>query len=163
MQLDVPHWQQRQHGECLVACVAMVLTHLGQRVQYDRLRIQLHTSTAGTFFSNLDRLRSLRFAVKREQGSLDILRRHLATGHPLIVPVDTEFLPHWLVRADISEAERITQHAVVVVGVDAQHVYVNDPDFVEAPQRVEIGWFDDAWRNHAYWYAQIRRRWPRLI
>ena len=159
MQLDVRHWRQRQQGECLVACVAMVLTYMGQRARYDRLRAQLDTSTAGTFFFNLDRLRSFWFMVKRNQGNLTILREQLAQGHPIIVPVATEVLPYWLTRGDIAEEERLTQHAVVVVNIDAQFVYVNDPDFAQAPQVVEIGWFMDAWKYHDHWYAVIRRRW----
>ena len=149
MQLDVPHWQQRQQGDCLVACVGMVLAYTGQRVSYERLRQKLGTSTTGTAFSNLDRLRSFRFTVQREQGNLATLRKYLEAGHPIIVPVDTELLPYWLVRSDIPDQERLTQHAVVVMGIDAQSIYVNDPDFAEAPQRLEIGWFTDAWNNHA--------------
>lgn len=137
----------------------MALTYLGQRARYERLRGQLDTSTAGTFFFNLDRLRSFWFVVKRNQGNLAALHQHLEAGHPIIVPVDTEVLPYWLTRDDITEEERITQHALVVVGIDHKFVYVNDPDFVEAPQIVEIGWFMDAWRHHDYWYAVICRRW----
>ena len=161
MQLNVPHWQQRQRGECLVACVAMGLTYIGQHARYKRLLIQLNTSTAGTFFSNLDRLYSFWFIVQRNQGNLIILRQQLEDGYPIIVPVDTEVLPYWLTRADVTEEERMTQHAVVVVGIDHQFVYVNDPDFPVAPQVVEIGWFVDAWKHHNYWYAVIRRRWGR--
>jgi len=163
MQLPVPHWQQQRQGECLVACVAMVLAYVGQQVQYERLLKQLNTSTAGTFFFNLDRLRPFWFTVRRNQGNLSSLRQQLEKGHPIIVSVATELLPIWLIRDDIPEAERITQHAVVVVGIDDQYVYVNDPDFFEAPQRVEIGWFEDAWKNQAYWYALIRKRWSRLL
>ena len=39
----------------------------------------------------------------------------------------------------------------------------NDPDFAEAPQHVEIGWFEDAWKSHGteingsdqIWFAVI--------
>ena len=159
MHLHVQHWQQRQQGECLVACVAMLFAYIGRRVRYQRLLRQLDTSTAGTFFFNLDRLRSFWFIVERNQGNLTSLRQQLDDGHPIIVPVDTEVLPYWLARHDIAEEERITQHVVVVVGIDHQFVYVNDPDFAEAPQLVEIRWFMDAWQYHDGWYAVIRRRW----
>jgi uncharacterized protein YvpB len=62
-------------------------------------------------------------------------------------------------RSDIREEKRITEHAVVVVGFAEDVVYVNDPDFAEAPQSVASGWFDDSWHYHDRWYAVIRRRW----
>ncbi|HMN31474.1 MAG TPA: hypothetical protein PKE45_25215 [Caldilineaceae bacterium] len=58
------------------------------------------------------------------------------------------------------EIERVTDHAVVVVGLADCYIYVNDPDFEAAPQAVELGWFYDAWQNFALRYAVIRRRWP---
>jgi uncharacterized protein YvpB len=41
--------------------------------------------------------------------------------------VDTAELPYWSASAD---------HAVVVVGVDEEWVYLNDPYFEDAPQSV---------------------------
>jgi len=160
MPLNVPHWQQRRPGECLVACTAMVLTYWGERVVYDQLVQRLGTSNVGTVFAHLDRLRSWRLTIERGRGTIEILRHHLAAGRPVIVPVDTALLPYWLTRSDVPETERGTDHAVVVVAVDEQHVYVNDPDFAQAPQVVELGWFLDAWRNFAQRYAVIYRRWP---
>ena len=40
MRLHIPHWRQRQQGECLAACAAMVLTYLGEGVDYERLKRQ---------------------------------------------------------------------------------------------------------------------------
>jgi hypothetical protein len=137
----------------------MVLAYLGERVDEERLRQRLGTVTAGTFFFNVDRLRSWWLAVERDQGDRMTLEMWLAAGHPVIVPVDTGLLPYWLTRPDVADPERVTDHAVVVVGLDDQHVSVNDPDFAVAPQVVEWGWFLDAWRNHDQWYAVIRRRW----
>lgn len=160
MQLTVPHWRQRQPGECLTACVAMVLTHLGENVAYEPLRQRLGTFSAGAFFFNVDRVRSWWLRVERGRGTLETLRQHLDAGRPIIIPVDTGLLPYWLTRPDVPLAERITDHAVVVVGIDEEFIYVNDPDFELAPQVVEIGWFHEAWRNFAGHYAVIHRRWP---
>jgi ABC-type bacteriocin/lantibiotic exporter with double-glycine peptidase domain len=137
----------------------MVLSYWGERVDEGRLVRQLETSDAGAFFFNLDRLRSWRLVVERVRGDLELLQLQLEAGRPLIVPVDTGLLPYWITRTDVAEAERVTDHAVVVVGIDEESVYVNDPDFETAPQRVEQAWFDEAWRNHEHWYAVIRRRW----
>jgi ABC-type bacteriocin/lantibiotic exporter with double-glycine peptidase domain len=160
MPLNVPQWRQRRSGECLAACAAMVLTYLGEQVAYDQLVQRLGTSHVGTVFSHLDRLRSWRLTVERGRGTTEMLRQHLAAGRPVIVPVDTALLPYWLTRSDIPEAERLTDHAVVVVAIDEQHLYVNDPDFEQAPQVIELEWFQDAWRNFAQRYAVIRHRWP---
>lgn len=161
MRLDVPQWRQQGPGDCLAACTAMVLAYLGERVAYNRLVHRLGTTESGTFFAHLDRLRSWRLAIERAHGTLAIVQTQLETGRPVIVPVDTELLPYWMTRPDVTEAERITNHAVVVVGMDDHAIYVNDPDFDIAPQAVERGWFLDAWRHHEQWYVVIRRRWPR--
>jgi uncharacterized protein YvpB len=108
----------------------------------------------------MDRLRSWSFRVEYSRGNLETLRQHLEAGRPIIVPVDTELLPYWVTRRDVSAAEQITDHAVVVVGMDEENIYVNDPDFEAAPQAVELGRFYDAWQHFALRYAVIRRRWP---
>ena len=161
MPLNVPQWRQRWPGECLAACTAMVLIYLGERVAYDQLVQRLGTSSIGTVFAHLDRLRSWRLTVERGRGTMEILRQHLTAGHPVIVPVDTALLPYWLTRADKPEDERVTDHAVVVVAIDEQYVYVNDPDFEQAPQRIELAWFQDAWQHFAQRYAVIHHRWSR--
>jgi hypothetical protein len=58
----------------------MVLTHLNQGVNYDRLVQRLGTSSGGAFFFNMERLRSWRLVVERAQGNLDTLQLHLAAG-----------------------------------------------------------------------------------
>lgn len=162
MQLsNIANWRQPRSGECLPACAAMVISDWGERVNYQRLVQQLGTTASGTPFPNIDRLHSWRLTVERAAGTLAILRQRLATGQPIIVPVATELLPYWLLRPDLPEAERITEHAIVVVGIDDHSFYVNDPDFATAPQVVKLDWFVDAWAYHNYWYAVIRRRWGR--
>jgi hypothetical protein len=137
----------------------MMLTALGDEVDFDRLVQRLDISSAGGFFFNIDRLSSWSFTVEHSRGTLETLRQYLEAGQPIIVPVDTELLPYWVMRRDVSMEERITDHAVVVVGMDDQYIYVNDPDFAEAPQMVELTWFYDAWQNFRLRYAVIRRRW----
>lgn len=124
---------------------------------------RLAISSAGAFFFNLAQLRSWPFAVAFGRGSLDTLRHHLEADRPIIVPVDTELLPYWMARRDVPAAEQITDHAVVVVGMDDQHIFVNDPDFASAPQAVALNWFYDAWQNFTLRYAIIRRRWPKWL
>lgn len=136
----------------------MVLTHLGETVDYPKLRHRLETTEIGTPFSHVDRLRSWRLQVERGHGDLSTLQHQLASGHPVIVAVATEFLPDWLTRPDLDDSARLVEHAVVVVGLTEDSVAVYDPDLAKAPQLVELDWFLAAWQGQYYRYAVIRRR-----
>jgi uncharacterized protein YvpB len=48
-----------------------------------------------------------------------------------------------------------TSHAAIVVGIDEQHVYLNDPFFDTAPQRVSRLEFELAWDDMDNTYAII--------
>jgi hypothetical protein len=89
----------------------------------------------------VDRLREQGFFVERGQGDTETLWSHLTTGLPVIVAVRTDDLPYWLNRTDIPDEEKATDHAVVVVGLDEQTVYANDPDFEQAPQVIDLDEF----------------------
>lgn len=60
-------------------------------------------------------------------------------------------------NADIAtEWPYYRDHAVVVVGFDDVHVFINDPAQVEAPLAVDIDTFLLAWANRNYEYAVMR-------
>lgn len=134
--LPVPHFLQRANADCLPACALMVLMYLGRSVRYPRLLRLLVTKEHGTPFSNLRHLDQLGVQVTIAPGTLDQLYDHLRHNRPCIVSVQTAELPHW---------EEQTDHAVVVVGMDSQYIYVNDPAFEIAPILVPLGDFDLAW------------------
>jgi ABC-type bacteriocin/lantibiotic exporter with double-glycine peptidase domain len=50
-----------------------------------------------------------------------------------------------------------TAHALVVVGVEQDVVWVNDPEFEQAPQAVPLDDFLLAWLEHDYRQALIQR------
>jgi hypothetical protein len=133
----------------------MVLDYLALPVNYQRLRQLLGTTEAGTPFPNLDRLRARGLFVERGRGTVETLWSHLTIGLPIIVAVRTDSLPHWINRTDLADEEKATDHAVVVVGLDDQQVYVNDPDFAQAPQVIERNEFLLAWSDRDYAYAVI--------
>jgi hypothetical protein len=133
----------------------MVLDYLGVPVNYARLRQLLGTTEAGTPFFHVDRLRARGLFVERGRGNLETLWAYLSSGLPVIVAVRTDGLPHWINRTDIADEEKATDHAVVVVGLDDDNVYVNDPDFAQAPQVIEINEFLLAWLEQDYAYAVI--------
>jgi len=133
----------------------MVLDYLAVPVNYTRLRQLLGTTAAGTPFHHLDRLRERGLFIERSQGTLAQIEAHLATGLPIIVAIRTDNLPYWMNRTDISDEEKATDHAVVVVGIVSEHVYVNDPDFEQAPHLIERNEFLLAWVERDYAYAVI--------
>ena len=147
MILPVPHLRQPALGECLPTCVTMVMVYLGMRVNYHQLLRLLHTQQGfGTSFSNVRYLSQLGMMVLYEKGTLSTLQRWIAARRPVLVPVQTGELPYW---------GEDTPHAVVVVGMDAHSVYLNDPAFAYAPIRVSQGDFILAWLEHDEYYAVL--------
>ncbi len=136
--LNVSHRKQRlRSAECLPACVAMVLGYLGQPVEYNALLSLLRTrSDVGTAAANVRHLETLGVNVRLFHADLDAVRESLVNGWPVIAFVETSHLPHW------SEA---TDHAVLIVGIDDEAVYVNDPEFEQVPQRIPRVQFELAW------------------
>jgi ABC-type bacteriocin/lantibiotic exporter with double-glycine peptidase domain len=145
--LPVQNCPQHRTGECLVACTAMVLGYMGVTIPYQRLLRTLETiPDMGTPSFKVVNLQRLGLTVIYRQGTFDELLQHLLAGHPCIVFVRTGQLPY---RNDN------TDHAIVVVGMDEQNIYVNDPESAEAPIRVSRGDFDLAWLEHDEKYAVI--------
>lgn len=146
--LTVSHFQQRERGDCLVACVAMVLDYMGIQQSYRRLYKLLNIKKGlGTALYNIRRLEKLGVTILFQQGNLAQLHSHLKQNEPSIVPVKTAELPYW---------KEDTDHAVVVVGLDDQFVYLNDPFFPVAPLRVSTGDFDLAWLERDEFYAVLQ-------
>ncbi len=135
--LPVSHQRQRHRSDCLAACAAMVLNYLGRPVRYSQLmRLLTVTPDLGAPASNIKRLSSLNVSIKYGPGTMDDLVEHVAQGVPCITFVHTVHLSYW------SEAVR---HAVIVVGMDEQQVYLNDPFFDTTPQSVSRLEFELAW------------------
>jgi len=145
--LPVHHWPQRQTGECLAACAAMVLAYCGRPTAYNRLLRQLNVRDFGAPFSNLRRLNRLGVKVLISKGDFDQLYSELSRNHPCIASVQTAELPHWNGRR--------SEHAVVVVGMDQQYIYLNDPGAPIGRLQVPRGDFDLAWLEQEELYAVI--------
>jgi len=156
MLLPVSHVQQQQQADCLAACAAMILQYLQIPFAYERLRRWLGTTEGGAAFVHLEQLRVLGLSVHiRRNDDISALLVHLETWLPIIVAVETWALPYWQSRLDIDDSERETDHAVVVVGLVDDTVYLNDPSFAEVPQTVTVDAFLAAWAGFAYLYAVI--------
>ena len=134
--LPVPHLPQDKPHSCLEACARMVLAYLGDSVPEDELLALFDGTEFGTPASRLTRLGRMGYDVEIGRGTFELLRSKLELGLPSIALVHTAFLDYWTESA---------RHAVVVVGLDEKHVYLNDPAFESAPQTVSLDGFLTAW------------------
>ena len=151
--LNVPHHPQESDGYCLPACVQMVLDYLGLPYAQEQLARELYVRPPlGAPASNVLRLRSDVLDVTFTSGNLSDLRTRVAQGSPPIVFVQAGELPHW--------QNRISQHAIVVVGLDEQTVQILDPAADPSPIPVPIGDFLLAWSELDYIYAVLVRPKP---
>lgn len=146
VRLPVPHIQQEATGDCLVACAAMAFAYLGLPFDYKKFSRLLHVRPQfGTPFFQIRELGKLGVTVVYEQGTLVALHNWLMRGLPCIVGLQTSELPYW--------QQVNVQHAVVVVGMDSDWIYLNDPTFSDAPVQVRLGDFDLAWLEQGEFYA----------
>jgi hypothetical protein len=84
-----------------------------------------------------------------EEGELSIFDRSIEVGLPVVVAVRTLDWPHW--------GKEVTDHAVVVVGIDQSQalIYIHDPFFAEAPIEMTLIDFEIGWEEKERWYGVI--------
>jgi predicted double-glycine peptidase len=126
----------------------MVLDYLG--IEKDEAWLwRLLTAEHVTPFSHLARLApALGLVVEvHTEGVLEQVGPLLESGLPLIVAVDADSPSYW---------PYVRHHAVVVVGFDEHHVFVNDPAHPEAPLAVDRDTFLLAWSRRDFQYSVIR-------
>jgi ABC-type bacteriocin/lantibiotic exporter with double-glycine peptidase domain len=129
----VPYAAQISDGACLPACVQMVLAYYGRKVSQTQLIRLLGTTDAGTPFSRLRLLSQLGAAVDiRTNGTLVELQATL----PVIVGLHTGWLPGYIVES---------QHAVVVMDIDAEGIRILDPAQGAGPILLSENEFLAAW------------------
>ena len=122
---------------------------MGMEIPYERVMRILQTSEFGTVVSKIRALEQLGVLIIYKQGTLAELREHLLNNHPPIAFVATRELPYW---------NSNEKHAVVVVGIDDNYVYLNDPAFPTPAIPVSHGDFDLAWLEWDELYAVLMRR-----
>jgi ABC-type bacteriocin/lantibiotic exporter with double-glycine peptidase domain len=116
----------------------MILAYLGCPVDYARLLAILQIGPLGAPRRNILRLTRLGVDVTYREATFSLIATYLQAGQPVIAFVDTGELAYW---------SAVTNHAIVVIGLEAEHVIVNDPAFAAAPQRIPLGEFELAWLN----------------
>ncbi len=144
------HKRQRHETDCLVACAEMLLNYLGITIPELRLRKLLRAGINFTPFSNLRYLQQLALSVTLgKQAESVLFENYLLSGLPIIVAVQTVGWNHW---GDI-----ITEHAVVVVGIDRPNdkIYIHDPYFADAPIEMSLLALEIGWQEKDRQYAVI--------
>jgi ABC-type bacteriocin/lantibiotic exporter with double-glycine peptidase domain len=145
----VPHQQQQSDGDCLAACAAMALAYLDYAIDSGQLLRLLKIKPYGAPATNIRLLANLNLTVVYSQTNMAGLEAMLQQGQPIIVFARTGALPYWTYNTD---------HALLVVGYDESHVFVNDPHRSESPIAVPRDSFELAWLERDYYYALITRQ-----
>lgn len=146
--LDVSHYKQRRLADCLPICVQMVADYLGLKLRYEHLVRLLGTRDSGTAFRNLQRLDQLGVDVTVDYFDLDTVSSYLEKGIPVLAGVHTAELGYW---------SQSVNHVVVVVGLDPNFVYVNDPSLEKSPKVVPIVEFELAQMGFDYLCGVIQK------
>lgn len=134
--LRLTHYPQSREGFCLPACARIVLAHWKQTSTEQALNELLGSTPVGTPSSRIQRLSRWGYQVIYRTATLPELGSWLTEGVPVIAFVRTEFLDYW---------HEDTPHAVVIVGLDDNDVYLYDPAFAAAPKISSLDGFLAAW------------------
>lgn len=118
----------------------MALMHLGLTLSYEQLSKLLRAGPLFTPFGHLRYLEPFHLSLTlAKHGTLAMFEQNIELGLPVLVAVKTIRWQHW--------QNEITDHAVVVVGIDRdqQLIYIHDPAFPNSPIEMpllefEIGW-----------------------
>ena len=144
--LTLDHKQQEDFGYCLPACIEMVFAYFGiRRSQSSLAQILGLIIPAGVPCSRIKRLASSKIDVIYQEGTLDDINNWLNKQIPVIVFLLMSELPQW-------RGEEL-QHAVVVVGLDKQTIYLMDPALETGPTPTPIDDFILAWYEMDNRYA----------
>ena len=144
---NVPHFRQEFNYSCVAACVRMVMAHDGCNESEDNMRQLLGTRPRGTRAANVTNVAQLGFDVRFGVSNLSQLQAMLAANVPPIIFLLTGALDYW----ETNEA-----HAVVLIGIDAASVHLNDPFFDTFAQQTLLASFQRAWATTGHLAAFIR-------
>ncbi len=138
------------------ACAQMVLAYIGisgsQEALGQVMGLQL---PIGTLRSNIKKLASFQITVTYDMGRLKDIQQWLEQNAPVIVFLDAGELPHWH-KYDFTQRP-VIQHAVVIVGLTGQTIYLMDPALKTGPTPTPIGDFMLAWDEMDNYYATLTR------
>ena len=144
--IEKAHFKQADEVSCVPASLAMVLSVYDKEVSQAELKDYMGTTESGiqveVAWESLPFERWNLQYYQRLGCSLEDLENELAKGVPPIVFIVSSFLPH-------SEGDFL--HAVVVVGLNRESIYINDPLLEESsPFEMELSIFQAAWQWYNY-------------
>ncbi|MBI1922984.1 C39 family peptidase [Candidatus Poribacteria bacterium] len=123
--LKKPHQQQINHEACVPASLSMVCAAYGKTIlQSEFIEQLMRPPRRGTSFDSLEDpqfqewLKQYGLTLEIRESNLDQLRSEIRAGIPVICIIQSQYLPYSF-REDL--------HAVVIVGIDSENVYLNDP------------------------------------
>jgi len=146
--LSVPFHRQIDTGYCLAACAQMVLEYQGLNFAQEYLAQLLVVKPGlGTPTFQIQRLTILPIKVIYEEGDLNTLQEWVRQNYPVITFVQAGELFHW--------SGELFQHAVVVIGVEQDGLWLLDPDMTAEPVSVAVDEFMLAWVEMGYLYAVL--------
>ena len=152
--LNVPHFNQREDGFCLPACVQMVLAFYGVQANQEQLSKQMGVvAPIGTSLRSITRIRSslpkTLTVSASEAEDVQQLYDALSKGTPPVLRVITGDLPYWTFA---------TTHALVLIGIEGEQAFVNDPAFSHAPIALNREFLFLAWMNAGALFGLIERQ-----
>lgn len=115
---NVPFRAQQSRDDCGPAALASLLAHRGLELPLAEITRAVYSpALGGSLLPDLENFaRGHGFTTRSGRGDLDLLRRTLEAGHPLIIPVETGLWPisrpHYLVVYG-QDAEGFLAHAGV--------------------------------------------------
>lgn len=146
--LPVPFYKQQAVGYCLPACAQMVLAYQGISHSQDELARESNLKPGlGTPTRNIQRLSSPEIKVVYEEGTLEQVQTWLGMGIPVIAFVQAGELSHW--------RDESFQHAVVIIGLEKDMVWLLDPDTNGNPIAIPTNELMLAWSGMDYLYAVL--------
>jgi hypothetical protein len=126
----------------------MALRQQGIVIPQARLARLMDITDYGAPLSRILRLAQWNIPVTLQTGDDTAIKAWIDVQRAVIAFVATGQLPYW----DFN-----VQHALLIVGYDETEVFINDPAFVDAPQRSPWGDFLLAWDELDSTYAVLSR------
>ena len=147
--IEISHHPQFLDYTCVPACVRMVAHHHGLILSETEIAYLLETDETGTRFREIHSVSALGFDVEVTTGTISDLKKWLNANFPCIVRIKTTHLPRYPLPPWVP-------HAVVVVGITENNVYIHDPAQYTAPDVVPIEAFQSTWASGQYQFAVMK-------
>ena len=137
------------------------MDYLGFDLDEEQISEMLSTTPRGTTASNIARIQDIGVDVVIHSASLFDLRDLLREKVPCIMLTSFSSLAslnYFLWTGNLEYWNIACWHAVVVVELGEDVIYINDPFFSDAPKKVVLDSFLEAWSHYDFILAEIRKR-----